>query len=73
MAIAAFTVSMSPKSSDDLCILFCINPSSMPPGDTDWAKAAAKVPNDPAIPKFPADTWKCNLFVADVLYDSGIK
>jgi hypothetical protein len=31
------------------------------------------VPKDPEIPKFPGDSWKCNLFVSDVLHASGVK
>jgi hypothetical protein len=42
-------------------------------GSTRWAKSVAKVPSDPAITKFDANTNKCNLFVSDVLYESGAK
>ncbi len=42
-------------------------------GSTRWAKSVAKVPSDPAITKFDANTNKCNLFVSDVIYESGAK
>jgi hypothetical protein len=40
-------------------------------GSTIWAYSVAKVPSDPAIPKFSSYTWKCNLFVSDIIYQSG--
>jgi hypothetical protein len=42
-------------------------------GSTRWAKSVAKVPNDPDINKFASGTWKCNLFVSDIIYESGAK
>jgi hypothetical protein len=42
-------------------------------GSTRWAKSVAKVPSDPALNKFAAGTWKCNLFVSDMIYESGAK
>ncbi len=42
-------------------------------GSKRWAKSAAKVPSDPAINKFAGGTWKCNLFVSDIIYESGAK
>ena len=44
-------------------------------GSTDWARDGSKYPNDDKEKKFfyPKGSWKCNLFVNDVLYDSGIE
>jgi hypothetical protein len=42
-------------------------------GSKRWAKSAAKVPSDPDINKFAGGTWKCNLFVSDIIYESGAK
>jgi hypothetical protein len=42
-------------------------------GSTSWAYSVAKVPSDPVIPRFPGNTWKCNLFVSDIIYQSGAR
>lgn len=43
-------------------------------GRTDWAEKERKAPNDPRIKKyvFIEGKPKCNLFVCDMLYNSGI-
>ncbi|MBX9890137.1 MAG: hypothetical protein K2X94_02625 [Amoebophilaceae bacterium] len=43
-------------------------------GSTAWAYEASKYPNDDIKKKYyyPRNSWKCNLFINDILYDSGI-
>ena len=37
----------------------------------DWAYSAAKTPFDPRLKHFDEDTWKCNLFVSDMIFQAG--
>jgi len=43
-------------------------------GSTAWAYEASKYPNDDTKKKYyyPKNCWKCNLFISDMLFDSGI-
>ena len=34
----------------------------------EWAEQASKTPLDPRLKDFENPTWKCNLFVADMIY-----
>jgi len=38
-------------------------------GSTEWAKDQEK--KSPGVGKFPKNSWKCNLFVYDMLYNAG--